>query len=128
MNEEIAKQIAELGELTKDGVINIVDTLQAEAPETIRQLLWWEGCISAFQFGVGVVVVFLCAKYICRVWVWGLDEDRRDASADISVLAGIGVAIGGLIGVFVAINSWTWLQILIAPRIFLIEYIANICK
>ncbi len=112
--------------------------LVAEIPDVIQQMLVWHAIESLLWFLPGLLLI--AAPWFVY-WKWGgrgemgepyygetryvetfthdrrgeVDEDRRFA-----LVLGGGVAT--LAGFSLAMNSLEWLQILVAPKLYLLEY------
>jgi len=103
--------------------------MAGQLPDVVQQLLMWHMALGA----VKAVAAVIFAVLLVLVDFWLFTHTRRIAkeedSLEISVLG------WGLMGCFARVPAWaflvlgmwnlTWLQIWIAPKIFLIEYAAR---
>lgn len=131
MNEQLQSALAAAIDQTLDGVQAGVTFLQAELPEVIQQLLMWKLFHSALLnlLGVSVLVVYVVLVRALMAWARHGEESKLD-SDDRLFAAIMATAINGVIALLIAaitINL-TWLKILVAPKIYLIEYAANLVK
>jgi hypothetical protein len=98
--------------------------LVAELPEVVRQLLLWKMWVSLLETAIGAGLLFCVIygtyKYI-KHWDFICEHDMEQTSV------GVGVAdlVLGLMGFFCAFN-FDWLQIWLAPKVYLIEYAAKL--
>ena len=112
--------------------------LVAEIPDVIQQLLVWHAIESLIWFLPGVVLMVL-PWFV--YWKWGgrgklgepyYGEARYVETLTHNRLGGIdqdgmlALTLGGtgatLAGFSLAMNSLEWLQILVAPKLYLLEY------
>lgn len=99
--------------------------LAAEIPDVIRQLLIWKATVSGLMF-MGCILITCAWAYIMKTYIWVQDEDGKRYWADEwnspgQALMVSGVALTGAAALF----DVAWLQILVAPKIYLIEYAAK---
>jgi hypothetical protein len=116
--------------------------LAAELPDVVYQLLLWHAVKSAVFCVIGifllVLMVVILVKYSGKgaeteeneyhrmKYKWTLThDDDGDVGPHVIVL---GVVCILLTFISFALINMTWLQIMIAPKIFLIEYAANLLK
>lgn len=122
MNDELQKQLSEaLGGVVENAAL-AKDFVLAELPDVVTQLLWWNGVKSFFGFVFGVVMLLAgwrLIAYTRRNW-------ERLEDEDIEHLPIMGVAAALIIGVAMSLSNMAWLQILIAPKVYLIEYAARL--
>jgi hypothetical protein len=134
MKEKIAINPLEqaLSEILNKGVAGIekgVDFLNAELPDVIEQLLLWKGVYSVIELIVGCLIIFGCWKipYILykkhKKTIGELDEIILPLCGTFGVIIILVLVIMGL-----CLINFKWLQILIAPKIYLIEYAAELIK
>ena len=112
-----------------DTVTTAKDFLVTEIPEVVIQLLLWHGVESflVFFFGVLLVVANLfCIKVWKNIFNYCLEESEPHGSP----LLLVPIVIVGLmsIPIFHTITNITWLKIWIAPKLYLLEYTADLVK
>lgn len=112
-------------ELAKSTGTNAVDFVKEQAPDVVNQLIAWEIASNAIWVAVGLLGLAV------SVWVfrkgckqWG-DDDKIESST--------GCVVGGLFAIAgSAILFCTHIEGLIkpiiAPKVWLIEYAANLLK
>jgi len=135
MNEQLQKALAEIIQKTMTGLDATVTFLSAEIPDVIHQLLLWYAVKYGLEclFGLALLVGWIVAIR------WGFKKARA-FEASLNMLAsgeGKGYYLFGVAAFFltlmmlVAVPAFIniqWLQILIAPKLWLIEYAAKLVK
>lgn len=123
MNEELQKAITELFQ----SAISAKDFLVGELPEYINQLLMWHAIYSGFWFLIGVL--FCCAwayaNYIQVKWLTngGYKKLTQDGSNPVLIL---NLLQAFIIFIPPIMMDLEWLQILVAPKVWLVEYAAKL--
>lgn len=115
---------------TEDAVGWVVDKIQTEAPETIRQFLlwrqWMHGIYYFLPFTLGVIAVaafFFCLKRS----KWGY-AGPDNAYAAWATFAGCVAVIWIIITLTSTHELLSLIQIKVAPRIYLIEQLTQLLK
>lgn len=122
MNEQLQAALLSILNSTINAATAAKDFLLAEVPDVIHQLLVWKALQSGITFAVGLLIFSVAAYFTVRVW-----RDTEDDPLGVSpmiMFPGMTMAAGG---VMAALNL-TWLQILVAPKLYLIEYAASLVK
>lgn len=132
MNEELQEKIVSWME----GVENFTST---EIPEFVTEILWWYG-ITSFISWVTLILCFIIGFMIFRHGLKrfkeGAKSDTKNFWCDIGwfrpepsisgicmfTLSGCMVFVG-FVGFFV---EHDWLQILVTPKLFLLEYTTDL--
>ena len=123
MNEELQKALTEI----LSGVLTAKDFVLAELPEVLTQLLLWKFWHSLIIASLGVVVL-ICVLHFMTVYikkVIDLGKTNDDYYLWLIPMSIIGIPIS--MAAFISINI-TWLQIWVAPKVYLIEYAASLTK
>lgn len=137
MNEQLQQALTVIINKTMNGVDAGVNFLSAEIPEVIHQLLIWKMVESLAAFIAGVLLIIGTA--------WFLYKHTRQVKVDqyrmkpTWILDGSGEVHPGIIGVAIGsmftigfgidgVTNLTWLQICLAPKLFLVEYAASLVK
>ena len=122
MNENLQKALAEILE----SALAAKDFMVSETPEVIQQLLTYNFTMSIIQTVCGIIMLFL----LIPMWKKAIKYVNNDSLGDaIDVYAPVGlisVCIGAP-GSMLLFNL-TWLKIWLAPKVYLIEYMANLVK
>jgi hypothetical protein len=115
----------------KGGIGSIVETLQTEAPLLVGEVMKWHFTISVIVSLVGILLIIsgialmLTTFKVATARMKDLIERNQYYEAGIRWFTLLFLVVSG-IGVLIMSLHLTWLQILIAPRLFLLEYISNL--
>ena len=125
MNKDLQESLAVVIQKATTGVEAGVDFLSAQLPDVIHQLLMWKA-VESFLLMILSLCLFIVIGIVWR-YVYKFEQKNKDR---ISV-SGTGIFFGGILTCFIgaaAIVSFslTWLQIWVAPKIYLIEYAAKL--
>ncbi len=125
MNEQLQEALASLLSKTVSGIDAGTAFLQTELPDVIQQLLVWKAAVS----GMSMIGFFALAYAIYRLNKWQMhywngvlehDEllDHPEAIFNLFQIAWL----------IPLVHLWSidWLQIWLAPKIYLIEYAASL--
>lgn len=107
-----------------------VEFLSGQLPEVIHQLLLWHAIKSGVMFTVllgCIIVSALCIKYLLRNAEKEVEKYKHQDVSGQYLLSLICFFIG-LGALIAALHNLTWLQIIIAPKVYLIEYAASLIK
>ena len=137
MNDQL-KEMANtaLATMIQDA-LTVREFAEEQIPLVVQELLRWEFTVSLIAWIVGVLLMVVPAAMWLRAWRRKEVKTHADGSLvsdhnhthgiwDGYFLLLIPVVVSIIIGVTVVINSFTWLQIAMAPRVFLLEYAANL--
>lgn len=123
MDNELQKALAQILNKTVSAAEAGVAFLQKELPEVIQQLLVWKAVESAIYFLTALVVLWFCLYAIRKMWAYSKTDSGRGSEA---LMFFPGVATG--LSVLAMIQHIDWLKILIAPKLYLIEFAASLVK
>jgi hypothetical protein len=120
----------------KGGIGGVADFVQTEAPELVREILRWVGCLSFAGFICCVVGIVICLVLAKRLWIASVAlENKTNSEASDGDGRWVGLRFCNLLFIVpvtvLFMRVWCqldWLKILIAPRVFLLEYISNLIK
>ena len=126
MGKKIEKQVSELLELTKKGVMKAVEIIKEQFPDLVKQILRWEvtqrvlfisGCLLGMVAGVVLANFGLSIKPKSP-------EDVMGFVQCVSILGGI---IGGGISTgWIFYHLRTLLMVLITPKVYMLEYLQEL--
>lgn len=128
MNEQLQQALTAILNKTMTGVDAGVSFLSAEIPDVIHQLLLWKASMSALSMIACLVVCFVIYKINSFQWkVLKKWKEEREDFIDHPELA---INLFQIMWLFpvLALFSLDWLQIWLAPKIYLIEYAASLAK
>lgn len=123
MNEELQAAVTEIINST----ISAKDFLVGQLPDYVEQLLMWHAVYSL----VTCILGFLLAAAICyvdvRIYRYMKSHEFEDWQRCDAYL---GMAIGSVVLMVPAMLmvNITWLKILIAPKVWLVEYAASLVR
>lgn len=140
MNDQLQQALTDI--LTKTtGAVEVGTTfLQEQLPEVIRQLLIWKAVVSALHLAAGIVLALTTLRFVRWAFKRPVRNDGSykytptvvyDSYGDIHpgiVLVITGGFIMSLFSIRFIVNGFDWLQIWLAPKIYLIEYAASLTK
>lgn len=132
MNEQLQESLATLLTKTLQGIDASTAFLKAELPDVIQQILMWYAVSSGIYMALGLLILLVwvvceryCFKYICNKYEEY--QEREDC-----LWYGY-IQVGSLIRILptyltIKLVNLEWLQILIAPKLWLIEYAAQLAS
>ena len=141
MNEQLQAALVAILDKTMSGIDASVEFMQAELPDVIQQLLTW-------YMVKGFVTIFIGMALMIPIYVFikiAKKQDIANAKTDSfwvshytsmpntlgfgAMLVAAAFSIMAFVGFLIAItNIYEPLQIWIAPKIWLIEYAAQLAK
>lgn len=142
MNEMLQEALAKLINESINGVTKGVDAgiefMGQQLPDVIEQLLMWYALKGFLLFLLGILfmssIVFYIKKYqsidiqsaTCSSFWVEYDYHGGNTMSLATLFLGIGCSILSLVGIFMLYNIMDTIQILVAPKIWLIEYSSNL--
>lgn len=125
MKEELQIALTELLKKTNNGLDSVGDLLATELPEVIQQLLLWHG-VKSFIFFISALFFAVFSYRVIKAKIKEMElQDEELIDRPDLVASGAFTGIGSIVLIARCVNL-EWLQIMIAPKIFIIEYIAKI--
>ncbi|AUR97315.1 TMhelix containing protein [Vibrio phage 1.238.A._10N.261.52.F10] len=134
MNEQLQTAVAEILNRAISGIDASVDFMQAELPDVIHQLLLWyavQGVITALT---GALILYGCYRLVKKpkagksTLVWDYDSHRDTYELGEASPIALFLIIPAFFSLFMVDNIMTSIQIWIAPKIWLMEYAADLVK
>lgn len=126
MNEQLQQALAAMLNKTVSGVEAGAAFLTAEIPDVIHQLLVWKAVVSAISMLGFFILCYSIYKVNAIQYRWVKSKKDFDIIDDPYVLLNIAQLLW-----FIPLGHlWSidWLQIWLAPKIYLIEYAASLAK
>lgn len=110
----------------------LVEALYQQAPEVVEQLLIWHGIESLIQSIIGILclsLIFIYYKIACKVYEKNGVSEWDDSFYYwlVTVVSGIFVSVLSF-GTMVNLVNLKWLKIWLAPKVYLLEYLADLVK
>ena len=116
----------------KGGLAEVVEVVQREAPLVVQELINWAIVYDLCWFigsALCFIVVFVLLKKYTWKWANEFEKEADYGESGCGYFLGIGCPIAFLLVCFALFAlHWGWLKPLIAPRLFLLEYFANMVK
>ncbi len=125
MNEQAQQALANLLSMAVDGLNGAVEFSKAQLPEVVEQLLMWHMVESLIWFSVGLLVMIVTIWGNFKVHKAVKDGDMDDMAYAIIVPVSLFTFSGGFIATTASLD---WLKIMIAPKLYLLEYAAQLVK
>ena len=128
MKEELLKQIQPILEMTKNGIIAAAEAIQQQAPQVVAEIYrwgFWSNLIWAIIFllvtitSIWLTIYWIKNMFTCDHWIY-----QRNCEPFIMVWFFIGI----ISIIMTVIFTCTVLKILIVPKLFLIQYLAEVIK
>jgi hypothetical protein len=127
----LEKALADILTKTTAGIEKGVEFLNAELPEVINQLLIWKAA-EALVFMIIFVCVgcglLLLSKYMSKYAKQNVDDWTEEDRAFYGAMQWAVCIIGIVVTIAAILSNREWLQIWLAPKIYLIEYAAQLLK
>lgn len=128
MDEKLQVALAELINKANQGVDGAASFMNAQLPDVVSQLLTWYATKSAIMclIAVSVVVAWIAVEVAVVKW---MRKEECDSEAFVLIYGLIG-SLARILPIIMASYAFNldWLQIWIAPKIWLIEYAASLAK
>ena len=149
MSEELQKALGELLSKANNGIDAASGFLVSELPDVIQQLLMWHGVRGFVLFIIGVIglaSIYKQSMYLISkvpekpaekggVENWAYSIIRFNCGDSISSKAALDFFIIGSVvfiivesAIYIAMLNLKWLQIWIAPKVWLLEYAAKLAS
>jgi len=127
MDEQLKQLLIEAAKKTESGIDKSIDFIRQQAPDIIHQLLVWRFTISllfcilgAGIVSGGIILGVKAFRFACK------HEKTCDGWDDKAFFTGMPAFIITAFGCAIFFSNFDWLQILVAPKIYLIEYATHL--
>lgn len=146
MNEQAEEALARMIDLAIDGIEGAKSFAEAELPSVVEQLLIWkmlESLIPVFftlvLWGIAAYLLIGTPAALRRAKKayengekWTLMYQQGTTTSILYDIASLGLhrIIPGFLAILIGLITlnFTWLQILVAPKIYLLEYASDLVK
>lgn len=132
MNEQLQQALAAILNKTMAGVEAGASFLQAELPEVIQQLLMWKLAEASIK-SLAAIAVIVCFVAFMRVYYraeTGSALKDYDYCPTFAGFAAITIGACATLVSVIGLSHYPMIaaQILVAPKLYLIEYAASLAK
>lgn len=128
MDEQLQKALAEIIGKVNGGIDGATSFMSAQLPDVVNQLLAWYAAKSLIMCSLALVVLmvwFFAERYAINT----LRTNMADTDTWLIGYVFVGSAIRLAPVMFISCTAnIDWLQIWLAPKIWLIEYAASLAK
>jgi hypothetical protein len=127
MEEQAQQALAQLLERAVSGIDATVAFSQAQIPDVVEQLLVWHTVNSLVWCAVAVITLLP----VCIYWPWAASLWRRSKLCDDDSFAMLLFgSFGTVVLLFLSLIFFdlSWLKIMLAPKLYLLEYAAELVK
>ena len=131
MNEQLQQAVADLINKSVATAEKAGDFIISELPDVVEQLLLYEFWYSLIMFLFGLAFVFASAYGITsgsKTIISVEEGDKPSHFVPFAVFKLVISVIMALLGIASVLLEHTWFKIWIAPKVWLIEYAANLVK
>ena len=135
MNEQLQLAVSTLIQTSLNAIDKGTTFLSNQIPEVIQQLLLWKAVASFIEFSSGIFIIggiFAWSIYQYKYWTttieteWGTTQQRISGNNGPFVTLNLLCVIPLIYGS--SCINLIWLQIWIAPKLYLIEYAKDFLK
>lgn len=127
MDNELQKQIAEVLRKAMEAAQKGGEWLAGQIPDVLRQVIYWE-----IATGIVSVLLFLIAMRVSFLWLTKWSSQEPDHYGDWRISKIVAAFGGGVLtaatGIPALVNGISALKAIIAPKLFLLEYVAHLLK
>ena len=135
MNEQLQLAVSTLIQTSLNAIDKGTTFLSNQIPEVIQQLLLWKAIASFIEFSSGIFIIggiFAWLIYQYKYWTTTIETEWGTTQQRISGTNGPFVTLNLLCVIPLIYGSscinLIWLQIWIAPKLYLIEYAKDFLK
>ncbi|CAH9015705.1 putative TMhelix containing protein [Vibrio phage 511E55-1] len=134
MNEQLQGAVAQILERAISGIDSSVEFMQAELPDVVEQLLLWYAVSNVIYTLLGLFILYASYWIIKKPkptddnWMWDWSERKGRHEGSMNCIFGIFVLFPAIPGFILSMSIMESIQIWVAPKIWLMEYAANLVK
>lgn len=127
MNEQLQNQLAEVVKKALEAGQNAADFAALHAPDVVAELLRWHFWSNTIAASLAIAMATVFGYWAAR----GIAENTKHGYLEPN-LAAVGAVFGTIFslasGIAAIPFAFQALQVAIAPKLFLVEYIAKLVK
>jgi hypothetical protein len=138
MDERLMQQILPIIEKTKEGIIKAIDIAEKECPIVIKEIVQYNLMYHLVWFLLAILMLIASCFTIAALLKVMNKEFKEDETRGthwwqagptfktiVLALATVGLIIAGI---YNFVTHLEWIKCLVAPRLFLIEYVMQFIK
>lgn len=122
LQDKASEVLVNMIDITVKSMNDVIEFGKQQIPEVIHQLLLWQLTSSILWIVVGVVLVVVGFWWCCKANNW-IKKDPNNVPAHFVTLL---FFVGG--AWFIIYNALDALQIWVAPKVYLIQYAADLVR
>lgn len=147
MNEQLQKVLADIIAKVTSGADAVVEFSKQQLPEVLQQLLVWHFISNLLSFIIPLILLTISLTVSIRFWIKVPKQESRDKDDRCPWIADeyrdrahklyfkywlpgyVLPAVSFILGLVTLFNSnLIWLKIVLAPKLYLLEYAASLIK
>lgn len=134
MNEQLQIELTKIITNINTGGESAWGFITAQTPDVVQQLLFWHGMHSFVWFiiiAILIVVSFFGCRKLFKISLPLIEEEKRKNYPDYIVYVAMWIipTILTFVTIFMnLVHNLDWLKIWIAPKVWLLEYVASMVK
>lgn len=105
----------------KESAVNLLNFIESEAPVVLQEWIDWNFIATLIVWVIGLLLFALPFIWYPKLYRW-----NKTLNFDVRGLPYFPVIIGQLLGLTLCIFWYDWIQILVAPRVWILENIKNL--
>lgn len=115
---------SEIYSASKVGIVKAVDFAQEQSPLVVQEFLAWRFSQAIIYLVMGVIALALLGALVKKCLSGSWRDATEEASGVVGTIFGVGVSLI-ILGKCVIPNMETIVQIKVAPRVYVIEWVAE---
>jgi hypothetical protein len=144
MNEQLQLAVSDILTKSMSALDQGAEFMAGEIPEVIEQLLMWKAfeslSVTVMLISFSMLSIFICTKLRAKAfsdfdsgesWATNQYGSEKHISSDADFVASLVWWVPAIATIPIFVNLFSapsWLQIWIAPKLYLLEYAASIIK
>lgn len=134
MNETLQQALVSIITKVTSSIDTSVTFLSQQIPDVIQQLLVYNFWMSIIQFTIAMIIFIILVTLDVKLGIWLYKTAKESESYSNWDIFTIGYcALGSIIRsiylvLITSVGSLTWIQIWLAPKLYLMEYAAKLVK
>lgn len=140
MNEQLQAELTKIITNVNNGTESAWSFINGQAPDVIQQLIVWYGVKSFLSFCIWII--FIIAGYIAVIKLFKLSKRLSDKEKERAknkayshydpfpyvAIWLVPLIIAATLTPIIITENITWLQIWIAPKVWVLEYVTSVVK